>query len=165
MTKRTVPIVNILKDSPAQVVITPHLKEFSRLTGLSVDEIKKDPKREAETFARENGIIVLLKGHTTYVTDGGKTYEVTCGCPGMATAGSGDVLSGILAAMCGCAAERVKRGESTNLKPEILKAVAGGAYINGVAGEIAQSTQIAATMTAGDTVASVKQAILDTLRG
>lgn len=185
LSKRTVPNDNILKNSRAQVVITPHLKEFSRLTGLTVDEIEKNPRGEAEKFAAENDIIVLLKGHTTYVTDGEKTYEIEKGCPGMATAGSGDVLSGILAAMCGCAAERVKRGACAEedgqcdaihenasdeeltgvniLKSEILKAVAGGAYINGVAGEIAQNTQIAATMTAGDTAASVKQAILATV--
>ena len=189
----------LLRASKAQVVISPHLKEFSRLTGASVEEIQSDPAGHAKAFASNTGTIVLLKGHTTIVTDGETVYPVTGGCAGMATAGSGDVLSGILAAMCACAALRVKSSQKNILKatatantvktaepvnagknsmPEdgtgpvnpanlnrqrraaVLKAAAGAAYINGLAGELAEKEQHAATMTAGDTAAKVKEAIL-----
>ena len=131
---------DMLKKSPAKIVITPHPGEYARLqTG----------NEDAETFAGEAGCIVLLKGHITTVTDGKETYHIDRGCAGMATGGSGDVLSGILAAVCACHPDN------------LLEAAAAGAYINGAAGELAQAESCDITMSAGDTANCVKKAILE----
>lgn len=74
------------------IILTPHIGEFSRLTGLSIEEIKKDKIKLAEKFARDNSLILVLKSDETIVTDGENTYINKIGNPGMATAGSGDVL-------------------------------------------------------------------------
>ena len=140
---------SLLIDSKAKIVLTPHLKEFSRLTGLTIEDIKVSPEKYAKEFASRNKCILLLKGSTTVVTDGDKVYLVKRGCPGMATAGSGDVLSGILAAICGYNIENV------------LMAVAAGAYINGVAGELAQAEYGDISMLAGDTVGKLPAAIAE----
>ena len=87
---------SILNNTKAKIILTPHLKEFSRLTGLSIDEINNDAINLAIKFAKDNNLILLLKGTTTIVTDGDTVYLVDKGAPGMATAGSGDVLSGII---------------------------------------------------------------------
>ena len=77
--------IELLKQSKAEIILTPHPGEFKRLQ--TADE-------SAEAFAEASGTVILLKGHTTTVTNGKRTYEITCGCAGMATAGSADVLSG-----------------------------------------------------------------------
>lgn len=80
-------------------ILTPHPKEFSRLTNLSVDEILQNPIAIAEKFAKQNNVILLLKGCTTIVTDGDKTMLNIEGSPCQAKGGSGDVLSGIIASL------------------------------------------------------------------
>ena len=64
----------------------PHLMEFSRLSGIPVDEIKKDLLTQAQAFAKRYRVTLLLKGATTIVTDGDRTMFVTAGSPGMARA-------------------------------------------------------------------------------
>ena len=137
---------DILKDSSCRVVITPHVKEFSRLTGLDVKDILASPAALAEKYAARWGITVLLKGTVTYISDGETTYRSSSGCPGMATAGSGDVLSGILTALLGYV-------------EDTAAAAAAAAYINGKAGETAEAGGTAVTMVASDTARSVKEAI------
>ena len=84
------------KISASGVIITPHLKEMSRLTGASVSDIKKNKYKFAKDFAKEHRCVVVLKDARTVVHDGGdEGYMNTCGDHGMATGGSGDVLSGI----------------------------------------------------------------------
>ena len=116
--------MDILKSTKCKVILTPHLKEFERLSKIKIEDIKKDEITIAKDFAKKYDVILLLKGPTTVVTDGEKVYLVKRGCPGMATAGSGDVLSGILVGLLGYN------------EPDILT-VATGAYLNGIAGEIA----------------------------
>jgi NAD(P)H-hydrate epimerase len=94
----------------------------------------------------------MQKGPATIVSDGEKVLITDRGCPGMATAGSGDVLSGILAAVCYGAA-------ASGDKDKLLLAAASAAWINGAAGELAQSKGSAVTMTAGDTAANVSEVI------
>lgn len=125
-----------------ELILTPHIKEFSRLTGKEINLILEDPVETAMSYARENRLILLLKGPSTIVTDGESTYIVDAGCAGMATAGSGDVLSGILSAVCA-------------YSDDLLMAVAAGAYINGKAGEKAQENNGSISMTAGDTVKNI----------
>ncbi|MBQ9806547.1 MAG: NAD(P)H-hydrate dehydratase [Clostridia bacterium] len=138
--------LSLLKNTNCKVVLTPHPKEMERLSGVPVAEIAQDPIGVAENFAKKYGVIVLLKGTCTVVTDGETTYLVNRGCAGMATAGSGDVLSGILAGLLGYA-------------PCDALTVACGAYIAGLAGELAERDINSISMLASDTVAHIGQAI------
>ena len=134
---------SVLKSAVGKVVLTPHLKEFERLTGKPMQEILAAPVDIAREYASETNTIVLLKGPSTIITDGRVTYITDAGCPGMATAGSGDVLSGILSAVCA--------------NGELVRAVAVGAYINGKAGELAQEKYGAISMVASDTVGCIPE--------
>jgi NAD(P)H-hydrate epimerase len=136
----------LLRGAACRLVLTPHPGEFTRLTGLSTAEVLHAPIALAEAYARDTGAIVLLKGPTTVVTDGGETWLVDTGCAGMATAGSGDVLSGISAALCAWA-------------PDALTAAAAAAWVNGRAGELAQRRYGSITMLASDTAACVREVV------
>lgn len=136
----------LLREREGKVVLTPHPLEFARLSGLTVNEVLDDPIGHAKDYARDTGAVVLLKGATTVVTDGERVILVDRGCPGMATAGSGDVLSGILAALLGYVSD-----------PTVATATAS--YLNGRAGELAEKENGAISMTAGDTARQVKNAV------
>lgn len=140
-----------LRQSKCLLVLTPHMKEFSRLTGRDVDDILSDPVVAAEEYAKQNHIVLLLKGPSTIITDGDRTYLVDAGCAGMATAGSGDVLSGILSAVLACSSD-------------VILGTAAAAYINGKAGEFAQERIGSVSMVASDTVACV-QSVVSMLEG
>ena len=141
-----------LKNAAGNVILTPHIGEFSRLTGRTAEEILHAPVSLAEDFAGEHGVTLLLKGPGTVVTDGHETRIVDRGTPGMATAGSGDVLSGILAAMAAAHPEQP------------VQAAAGAAWINGRAGEIAAARTGEVSMTAGNTIQSIAEAIAYLIR-
>ncbi len=136
----------ILNKTKCKVILTPHLKEFERISGYNFEDIRKKPQELAIEFAKKYNVILLLKGHRTIVTNGKEGYIVEKGCPGMATAGSGDVLSGILTGILGYN------------KPSILS-VAAGAYLAGLAGEIAQNKLNDISMKASDTIANIPEAI------
>ncbi len=137
---------DILKKTKCRVCLTPHIKEFERLSGMDRDEILDNPIDCAKRFAAEYGTVLLLKGAATTVTDGEEVYIVDRGSPGMATAGSGDVLSGILAGMFGYMEVTAKNA-------------AMGAYIAGRAGEMAEKEVGAVSMTSSDTVRHISGAI------
>ena len=137
---------NILNTTRCKVILTPHLKEFERLSGFSINEIEKDKNNITKNFAKKYNVILLLKGPITLITDGTQIIEVNRGCPGMATAGSGDVLSGILVGLLGYNA------------PSVLT-IAAGAYIAGLAGELAQKEINDISMVASDTVKHIPDAI------
>jgi ADP-dependent NAD(P)H-hydrate dehydratase / NAD(P)H-hydrate epimerase len=115
-----------LKKRKCDVILTPHPGEMSRLTGLSIDHINKNRLQVAGDFAREHRCILLLKGSSTVVTDGKMAYINTTGNPGMATGGSGDVLTGLIAALVG-------QGYSS------YEAAILGANIHGLAGDDAHN--------------------------
>ena len=138
--------VEILRTSQANIVLTPHLKEFSRLTSLSIEEIEKNKMEIAKSFAKENHVILLLKGSTTIVTNGIDVYLINYGTPGMATSGSGDVLSGILAGLLGY------------LDYNLLS-VSAGAIVNGLAGELAEEKNTDISMIASGTIKCIPAAI------
>jgi len=83
----------------ANIIMTPHIGEMSRLIGTDISSIKKNPVECAEALANELSVICVLKDARTVVTDGEHIYINTTGNSGMATAGSGDVLTGIMAGM------------------------------------------------------------------
>ncbi len=92
------PLFDLLRRYPAPVVLTPHMGEMSRLTGLSIAELKSDPLTYAAALAEKTGAVTVLKSDKTVVTDGKSATRNVFGNSGMATAGSGDVLAGITAA-------------------------------------------------------------------
>ena len=134
-----------LRTAQCRVILTPHPGEFARLNACTVQEVQEAPVAMAEAFARNHHATVLLKGSATLITDGETTYLSDRGCPGMATAGSGDVLSGILAALCAW------------LPDDLLRTTAAAAWINGRAGELAQRKSTDISMTAGDTVRALPE--------
>lgn len=140
---------NLLSRSVCEgIVLTPHPMEFSRLTGESLSDILKHPVECARRFAApfEGRCVVLLKGTATVVTDGEQTRIVDRGSPGMATAGSGDVLSGVLAGLLG-------------YHPVSVESVACAAYLAGRAGEIAAERVGEIAMLSSDTVAALPEAL------
>lgn len=88
--------LNILKDSKRKIVITPHMGEMSRLIGVSINDINEDKVNIAVNFANKYGIIVLLKGYNTIITNGIEVYVNPTGNSKMASGGMGDTLTGII---------------------------------------------------------------------
>ena len=130
------------------VVLTPHLKEFSRLINKPIEEIKEHIIEYSYGYAKShNNCTLLLKGPTTIITNGIDIYLVNKGTCGMSTAGSGDVLSGILA------------GVLAYSKDSILLTVAAGAYINGLAAEIGLEEINEISLMARDTIINIPKAI------
>ncbi len=127
-------------------ILTPHLGEFSRLVKKEVNYLKKRGKELAKNFAFRYNLILVLKGHRTIVTDGKEIFENTTGNPGMATAGSGDVLTGIIA---GLVAEGMDAFNSAKL----------GVYLHGLAGDLAAEDKTQAGLVASDIIEYLPKAI------
>ncbi len=121
-------------------ILTPHPGEFRRLVGDQDQRIKsEDLPREAIRLAQQHGIVLVLKGHRTLVTDGQRSIYNTTGNPGMSTGGSGDVLTGVIAAL-------VCQGL------EAYEAAQLGVYVHGLAGDLAAEQMGQISMTAADLV-------------
>lgn len=127
------------------IILTPHLKEFSRLTGLSLDEINQDRVSIAKEFAKKHKIILVLKSENTLVTDGNNLYINKIGNPGMATAGSGDVLTGVIAGLLPILNE--------------FDAARLGVYIHSLAGDLACKDLCEESLIASDIIAYLSKAI------
>jgi len=110
---------DILRGRRAPTILTPHDGEFCRVGGA----IGEDRPQAAKSLARELGVIVLLKGHETVITNGTSCYINHTGNPGMAVGGSGDVLAGIIVSLLG-----------QRIAP--LEAAACAAWLHGAAGDI-----------------------------
>lgn len=117
--------INVLKEVKGQILLSPHPGEMSRLCGLSVEEINADRHNIAKKYAGIWNAIVVLKGENTVIAapDGRVTLNNT-GCPGMSRGGSGDVLSGMIAAFAA-------QGLS------LYDAACDAVYLHGAAGEMA----------------------------
>lgn len=84
-----------------RTIITPHMGEMARLTGMTVAQLAQQPADIAAAMAKEWGVVLVLKGHRTLVAiPGGATYENTTGNAGLARGGSGDILAGMIAGLC-----------------------------------------------------------------
>lgn len=137
----------ILKKVKAPCVITPHLKEMSRLTGLDTEIVAEEIVAVAGKFAREYNVITVLKdAHTVIALPDGNIYINTTGTPAMSKAGSGDCLTGIILGLMaqGFSAER---------------AAVLGAYINGKAGEEACKKLSEYSVLASDTINNISVVI------
>lgn len=115
--------LNLLEERKSfTTILTPHEGEFARLTGLSLEEIKTNRERLAVDFAKKYKLILVLKGHKTIVTDGERVYINKTGNSGMASGGSGDVLTGIISAFM--------------KNYSLFDAARLGVYVHGLAGDI-----------------------------
>ena len=138
---------SVLLEKSNEIIITPHPKEMARLMGVGVDQVQKDRIGYAESFAEKFDVIVVLKGFRTIVAiPEGKTYINSSGNPGMATAGSGDVLAGIITAFL---AQGMKAQE----------AAYSGAYIHGASGDICAKNIGQWGMTAADIIRFIPHTI------
>ncbi len=137
----------LIKQCSADVVLTPHVGEFARLTGLAVAEIERDRIRTASDFAVTVGKTVLLKGAPTLISaPDGTTHVNPTGNPGMATGGSGDVLSGVI-------------GSLLALGLSGCDSAICGAFIHGWAGDLAQRSIGTFGMSAMDIVEYLPKAL------
>jgi hydroxyethylthiazole kinase-like uncharacterized protein yjeF len=129
------------------VVITPHPGEMARLTGQSIPEIQANRLEVARKFARDHQLIVVLKGHRTLVAaSDGKVWVNPTGNPGMATGGTGDILTGMVA---GLIAQHPQHA---------LEAAALAVSLHGLAGDLASESVGENCMVATDLVRFLPQA-------
>lgn len=132
--------VSILKKLKAGAVITPHPGEMARLTGLSIREVQENRLKTAQEFAAAWGVVVVLKGARTVIAlPDGTAFVNTRGNPGMATAGAGDVLAGVIASLIG-------QGLS------LQDAAIAGVHIHSLAGDAAAEKKGMPGMIASDII-------------
>ena len=137
--------LEILKRREAPTVLTPHVGEFSRLTGVNTREVAPKQFDLARDFATEYGCYLVLKAARTVVaTPEGRVYISTRGTPAMAKGGVGDVLSGILISLMG--------------KMPTEEALKLGVYLHGLAGEIAERKMHTESLKARDLIDSIPEA-------
>ena len=131
------------------VIITPHPGEMARLVGMSTDEVQASRLEIARNFAVSHHLYVVLKGHRTLIaTPEGNVFINPTGNPGMSTGGTGDVLTGMIAAWLG----------------GLLDAEAAcklAVYLHGMAGDLAEADEGEVSMTAGDLAGRIGDAILE----
>ena len=140
--------VALLQGKGRSVVITPHPGEMARLAGISTTEVQRDRLNVARTFAREHEVIVVLKGYRTLVAQpDGEVWVNTTGNPGMATGGTGDILTGVIA---GFVAQNPKR---------VLQAVTAAVYLHGLAGDVARENVGEQSLVATDLVRTLPEAM------
>ena len=129
------------------LVITPHPGEMARLLDSPVTAVQRDRLNVARTFALEHGVIVVLKGHRTVIAEAnGVVWVNTTGNPGMATGGTGDILTGMVA---GLIAQNPDR---------IMDAVIAAVYLHGLAGDVARETMGEQSLVATDLLAALPEA-------
>ncbi|MBV8205994.1 MAG: NAD(P)H-hydrate dehydratase [Acidobacteria bacterium] len=154
-------MVSGLEGSRRPLVLTPHPGEFSRLTGIPVAELGSNAARilHAREFAKKCRSIVVLKGHRTLIADpGGEIYVNTTGNAGMATGGTGDVLTGIITTLM---ARRAANGNGIRA----AEAAALGVYLHGLAGDVAMGERGQDAMIATDLIAALPGAFRRIARG
>jgi NAD(P)H-hydrate epimerase len=129
------------------VVITPHPGEMARLTGSTVQAVQRDRINVARNFACDHGLIVVLKGHRTLVAHPeGEVWVNATGNPGMATGGTGDILTGMVAGLIAQAPDR------------IFEAVLAAVHLHGLSGDIACESVGEHSLVATDLVKALPEA-------
>jgi len=141
------PVLGRLKVASKEVIFTPHPGEMARLCGISVKEVQARRLAIARKFSREHKLTLVLKGHRTVVAaPDGRTYVNKTGNPGMATAGSGDVLSGVIGAF-------LAQGLGS------FDAARYAAYLHGLAGDLAAREKTGISLIASDIIDKIPAAI------
>jgi NAD(P)H-hydrate epimerase len=140
------PKPEFLKQCPEPKVLTPHPGEMARLTGFTTAYITKNRKKVTMDFAKKYRCALLLKGHRTFIADHrGNTYLNKTGNNGMATAGCGDVLTGIIAALFA-------------QKLSAFQAAKYGAFIHGKAADLASKKTGKLCLIASDIITHIPKA-------
>lgn len=139
-----------LKEHQGDVILTPHVGEFSRLSGRSIPDILDQVPCMAARFAQENQCVCVLKDAPTAIGDPqGRCWVNTTGNHGMSTGGSGDVLTGIIAGLLG-------------QKSPILEAALLGVWLHGRAGDLAAQTEGTYGLMARHLIEHLPEAMRDT---
>jgi hydroxyethylthiazole kinase-like uncharacterized protein yjeF len=129
------------------LVITPHPGEMARLTGSTVAAVQRDRIYVARTFAREHELIVVLKGHRTLIAHpDGTVWVNTTGNPGMATGGTGDILTGMVS------------GLIAQNREHVVETVIAAVHLHGLAGDVARESVGEHSLVATDLVTALPEA-------
>ena len=137
----------LFTNKKCDVIITPHIKEFSRLSKQSMEEILENSQQSAVCFAKKYGVTVLLKNAFSVITNGEQVYLNVTGNSGQAKGGSGDVLSGIIAGLCATGLNSLEGG--------VL-----GAYLAGKSAELGVADFGEYSLTASELIAYLPKAFL-----
>ncbi|MGH9546315.1 MAG: NAD(P)H-hydrate dehydratase [Terriglobales bacterium] len=136
-----------LKNRAGTLVITPHPGEMARLTGSSIPAVQHDRLNVARSFAREHQVIVVLKGHRTLIAQpDGTVWVNTTGNPGMATGGTGDILTGMVSGLI---------AQHPN---QIAEGVIAAVHLHGLAGDVARESMGEHAMVATDLLQALPEA-------
>ena len=136
-----------LKNKAGALVITPHPGEMARLTGLTIAAVQRDRLNVARSFASEHQLIVVLKGHRTIIAQpDGTVWVNTTGNPGMATGGTGDILTGMVAGVIAQNPDRV------------AEAVIAAVHLHGLAGDVARESMGEHSLVATDLLTALPEA-------
>ena len=137
------------RDGSRDIIITPHPGEMARLIGRSPDEVQANRIEAARNFATSRHVYVILKGHRTLIaTPDGKVFINPTGNPGMASGGSGDLLTGMIAAWL---------GQLLDTEAACKLAV----FLHGLAGDLAEADDGELAMTATDIAGHLGDAVLE----
>jgi len=140
-------ILRKLKAADKSFILTPHPGEMARLLASTVNNIQKDRTGIARKFSQRYKLTLVLKGHNTVVTgESGDLYINKTGNPGMSSAGSGDVLSGMIAAFLGQGLDS-------------FRAAKYAVYLHGLAGDLAAKEKTQISLIASDIIAKIPEAI------
>lgn len=138
--------MDLLKKHKAKIVITPHPGEMARLIGKEISEVQSDRVGTAKKAAKLTDSVVCLKGHATVVADpAGNTYVNETGNSGMATGGTGDILTGMIASFIGQGID-------------VFSSAVIGVYLHGLAGDIATDKKGPFSMIASDILTYLPEA-------
>jgi NAD(P)H-hydrate epimerase len=136
-----------LKRKTGALVLTPHPGEMARLIASTVPAVQHDRLNVARTFAQQHGLIVVLKGHRTLIAQPDRTVWVnTTGNPGMATGGTGDLLTGMVAGLIAQYPDRV------------AAAVIAAVHLHGLAGDVARESMGEQSLIATDLLTALPEA-------
>jgi ADP-dependent NAD(P)H-hydrate dehydratase / NAD(P)H-hydrate epimerase len=139
--------LEILQRHKGEIILTPHVKEMARLFEIDIDFIKKNRKLVAKKYAKDYNKVIILKGYESIIADGVGNFCINkTGNPGMATAGSGDVLSGIVGAF-------LAQGL------DAFRAAKYATYIHGLAGDIAAEDKTQMGLIASDIISRIPDAL------
>ena len=138
---------SILSSAKAPIVITPHPGEMARLISSSRDAIVRAKEKVAKNFANKYNVVCVLKGYRTVVAEPkGKTYVNLTGNPGMASGGTGDILTGMIASFIG---QGIKPFDAARL----------GVFLHGLAGDLAAKDKGEVSLIASDLLNKLPEAI------
>lgn len=148
--------LNLLSENTAllykvsgRCILTPHIGEFCRLTGLTRPQVEADPAGAAMDFAARYRVVVVLKGAATVITDGVRRYELHAPNSGMAKGGSGDVLAGLTA------------GLAAQMPDEVLECAALAVWLHSRAGQLARQDLGAYAMLPREVLSCLGRAFLE----